>query len=110
MELTFGEQIKIILKRKNMTIRQLAELAAEDGLPRAELRQALGLAVCQGGHAGAHAGIQNQRFHARSLPRASSSRVTMASGVSRPLFSMTKSGRFGSSKGMSIPTTSFPAV
>ena len=26
MELTFGEQIKIILKRKNMTIRQLAEL------------------------------------------------------------------------------------
>ena len=26
MELTFGEQIKIILKRKNMTIRQLAEM------------------------------------------------------------------------------------
>ncbi|MCI8466353.1 MAG: hypothetical protein HFI63_10975 [Lachnospiraceae bacterium] len=26
MELTFGEQIKVILKRKNMTIRQLAEL------------------------------------------------------------------------------------
>ena len=26
MELTFGEQIKIMLKRKNMTIRQLAEL------------------------------------------------------------------------------------
>ncbi len=29
MELTFGEQIKIILKRKNMTIRQLAETIEE---------------------------------------------------------------------------------
>ena len=29
MELSFGEQIKILLKRKNMTIKELADLYVE---------------------------------------------------------------------------------
>ena len=34
MELSFGEQIKILLKRKNMTIKELADLYVEKtGMP-----------------------------------------------------------------------------